>query len=93
MTAPFWIRTVPFAETYTMLYGPVLGADIFSTLPGFSNSTKQATTYQQTARGSSGRNRLVSTCYTSCTMLVVTNMTGQVSSMSVIRGTNDLCVS
>ena len=24
-------------------------------------------------------------------MLVVTNMTGQVSSMSVIRGTNDLC--
>jgi len=26
-------------------------------------------------------------------MLVVTSMTGQVSSMSVIRGTNDLCVS
>jgi hypothetical protein len=39
-----------------------------------------------------GSNRLVSTCYTSCTILVVTNMTGKVWSMSVTRGTNDLCV-
>ena len=29
MTAPFWIRTVPFVETYTTLYGPVHGVDTF----------------------------------------------------------------
>ena len=45
ITIPFLIRTVPFAETCTISYGPALGADIFLTLPGSSSSTLSPTLY------------------------------------------------
>ena len=34
ITAPFLMRTVPFVETCSTVYGPSLGADIFRTLAG-----------------------------------------------------------
>jgi len=45
MTAPCLIRTVPFVETCSTVYGPSRGADIFRTLPGNSSRTLSPTLY------------------------------------------------